>query len=182
MNGFFTNDLKTYINLSVPKSNPNRKGKVKEPLTVKMNDESKVRVAVVEFTDFSKTILVGEEDVKSVQAEQTTKGEWQVNDTYGIGPEIAVGATRIAHMGKRLAYGTMTSTEEAKANAKIMAAAKEMKEALESLTGAILFGMGKGSIQTSVAMAMAALDKANGDAYDPVKHMYSDPIRNLPEF
>jgi len=31
-------------------------------------------------------------------------------------------------------------------------------------------------------MAMAALDKANGHAYEPVKHLYSDPIRNLPEF
>jgi hypothetical protein len=182
MNGFFTNDLKTYVNLSVPKSNPNRKGKVNEPFTVKMNDDSKVRVAVVEFKDFSKTILVDEQDVKSVQEEQTTKGEWKVNDAYGIGPEIAVGATRIAHMGERIAYGTITSTEEAIANAKLMAASKEMKEALESLTGAILFGLGKGSIQTSVAMAMAALDKANGNAYDPVKHLYSDPIRNLPEF
>ena len=182
MNGFFTNDLKTYVNLSVPKSDPNRKGKVKEPFSVKFNDGSIVRVAIVEFKDFSNTILVDEDDIKVNVSDKTTKGEWRFSDTYGIGPEITTNGARIAHLGERIAYGTITPAEEATANAKLMAASKEMKEALESLCGAILFGLGKGAIQTSVAMAIAALDKANGHAYEPVKYLYSEPLRKLAEF
>ena len=104
MNGFFTNDLKTYVNLSVPKSDPNRKGKVKEPFSVKFNDGSIVRVAIVEFKDFSNTILVDEDDIKVNVSDKTTKGEWRLSDTYGIGQEITTNGARIAHLGERIAY------------------------------------------------------------------------------
>lgn len=59
-----------------------------------------------------------------------TPGPWFFNNTYNVGPEVQTGATRIAHLGERVAYGTLCSKEEAIANAKLIAAAPDLLEAL----------------------------------------------------
>lgn len=70
-----------------------------------------------------------------------------------------MGPVRIAHLGARIAYGTLANQETAKANAVLAASSKELYEALQSLEGAVLSGFGT---EKSIEMAIAALNKAKG--------------------
>ena len=60
VNGFFTGDGKTFINVAVGKSSPNRKGDV-----VKITERDGVKWALVQFRDFSEEIRFDEDSMVS---------------------------------------------------------------------------------------------------------------------
>lgn len=55
-NGFFTNDNKVYINLDLPKSNPNRKGNVLSIMPANSFAYPTLQRVEVKFRDYSETI------------------------------------------------------------------------------------------------------------------------------
>lgn len=68
-----------------------------------------------------------------------TAGPWRRHNPYGVGFEIRpVNGGRVAHLGPRLAYGSIgISSEEEQANAMLMEESPQMLEVLIGVTRAL---------------------------------------------
>lgn len=87
-----------------------------------------------------------------------TPGPWRMNNTYKVGPEVTAKGMRIAHLGDRIAYGTLYS-EQAEANAILIAAAPELLEVLEEIKGR--FGVYLSESEVAMSTDYTLLERAN---------------------